>query len=210
MKHSAVRRFVSYAPEKLAIKRVIRKGREYVCGICHHGHKSMDDAYGCLQHCLEDYFTQYPVRSHHEGNRLFARCIFCGRIYRDTDSALRCASECRDKFLKKANDEGAIARSTFLKATKKHDFSEPTTIVPFQQAVVLPFAKKEEPAPAEVKPETPVPAQASTDSAPDAAKKKKNPGGPKWHREQAKYVCNCCQAQFYTRVEAEACWDKHE
>ena len=95
---------MSPAPLKLqkdkrdAVKRLIRVGNSYVCGICRSSHDSKEIAMACLQRCATGYFSDQAPKDKPKGNRTVYRCRFCCRNYESKQTALACVRKCREEM----------------------------------------------------------------------------------------------------------------
>ncbi len=203
------------------IRKLIRREDTFICSICRSEYDNSLEANTCLNHCWFDLKHFYPVILR-RGPRhtLIFRCHFCCRNYADEGEALSCARAClgernkshiREQLLNDLPLEAppkrpsrvrlAITRSSPSKILGKEKVEETNSAVPSPDDSDVPVSA-ESPAPTEVVENKEVLINEKSGRRKDSFSKP-------WVRHDAKYKCNCCNSMYFTRMEAEACFDKH-
>lgn len=95
---------------RFKVKRVLRKGSHFVCGMCGSQHTAGKTAVACLEKCVGQYLNQQPVTAIHRNGRNVYACKFCKREHDQEAAASACAKACQAKLTKTANKEQDIAR----------------------------------------------------------------------------------------------------
>ena len=76
-----------------AMRRVVRRGSEFICGVCRSSHAGPSHANDCLRSCWSRY-TATPVESLKKKSSILWRCRCCHREYSVQEQAGKCALEC--------------------------------------------------------------------------------------------------------------------
>lgn len=101
----------------VVIKRVLRQGGRFICGICRKTHASEADAERCLSACLAKQLNQGPaVVADAQAKKKRYRCSICKRIYDDEQAAKSCMRECRVKAQATMAKETAVRKAAELPA----------------------------------------------------------------------------------------------
>lgn len=208
------------------VRRVVRRGKVFICGLCRSHHADLDEAKGCVRQCWADLLALDPVIRKPRVNYALYRCRFCARDYRTRNEAMTCASECRAMQKERQALERELEREEGQPAGKKPRLG-------LARPALIPVAPRPRPAPKVAPPEVPskapapidvdatsVPAAApALDSVPDPGpavaadeekKKKKDASKGAFYRDGAKYVCHHCHEKYFTKNEVVKCFDGHE
>ena len=200
------------------IKRVIRQGATFVCGLCRSTYQREGTALECLETCWIEILALDPVIVKPRSASVAFRCRFCARDHESRDAALDCADDCRDRhefeFASEremfASDSG-VARAR----PKKRGLA-----VVRRMAVVPKAAKAGKISVAEAGNSVAVDVDSVMASAaavpaaePVAVAAADAPKKPKpdkvFYRDQAKYVCTVCHEKYFTKIEVTKCYDGH-
>ncbi len=200
------------------VKRVVRSGGGFVCGICHRRHEQREEAESCLEGCLAGYFEMNPIVPVPGTSGGRVRCLFCGREYGDPSLAHHCAEGCKAKFLGARHAERGVAlplkarrsvvsRSMVMMKMGMHSPANNAA----RGVAAAEEVSRNVPEPEIVKsaPSAPVaeaPAEGEAEAAPQ---KKKDRNAPTHIRNGAKYVCTVCNKEYFTKVEVTQCWESH-
>ena len=88
-----------------AVKRLLKIGSDYVCGICRKSYSNKMHAVSCLDRCANNFFAEQSALDKAKGNRIVYRCRYCCRSYESRASAMACVRACRLAMQKKFEDE---------------------------------------------------------------------------------------------------------
>lgn len=214
------------------IRRVVRVSGRFVCGICRRSHGEAPEAQDCVRACWEELLTLDPVIVRFKA----FRCRFCARDHQERKKAYRCAEDCRTKQLRLSDIEDDLDEEDDgpeRRKFKPRSVVQPMTMRP--AARPAPRAVKSQAAsgmpnrdlnPISVdvaKVATPAPAPAPVEAAPAAEpageadggggaagkKAKKKSTGHMYYRDGARYVCQECNAKYFTKDEVEKCFSSH-
>lgn len=210
-----------YMTGSMLVRRVVRMGPKFVCGICRTHHKEPYTANDCLHSCWHEVRSSaayVPVRR--MSNTQYA-CIYCLRSYQTPNHAMSCAADCTQIM-------GLTEYNTSVDGRpRKRGTDSFGKIIPIAKAKVkpvpaLPAPMIATPPPKKVEPQ-PVPTPVQTAPAPLASAaaaeapleiahvevKRKNGRVKKFERSGSKYVCEVCNEKFFTKAEVEACFEAH-
>lgn len=95
---------------RFKVKRILRKGSHFVCGMCGSQHTAGKTAVACLEKCVSQYLNQSPVTATSRNGQSIYVCKFCKREHQQEASAAACAKACQSKLQKTAAKEQTIAR----------------------------------------------------------------------------------------------------
>ena len=220
------------------IRRVIRRGYQFICGLCREIYLDPRQAQGCLSQCWQELLRLPPVIQRTKGNlkRPF-RCRFCARDHQ----SLKCANACANDCLSAARQRYEMERKELplietkpLKLRRKGPRAVPSLRVqppplkrkpheasrqddgPAFDVTINVDAGREPAAPMDVTPEAQLqegatqtePSQQGAVPLPQAEGDKTKPKD-KFYRDAAKYACTVCNERYFTRVEVEQCYDSH-
>ncbi len=205
------------------IRRVVHVGQHYVCGICRNEHATPGEANGCLTECWTNLLRGPLISWKRRGLRMKAQCRLCKRDHDDIAGANKCANECKSRLsITLYSIDGGAPKTAFVRrrrptmvappvARKRHleieetaddtasgkQTATPTVVgsVPVMQAQSASGDTLAEPPPGE--------------GAPEKTAKKPRDNTKKFFRDGARYVCNDCQAKYFTKSEVEKCFDSH-
>ena|GEM_PF-3153703 len=192
------------------IRKVISRDGSYVCSICRNEYSSKVDANNCLNHCWMEVQSLYPVVLRKINGRFVVfRCHFCCRDYRDESDALSCARRCQGDR-NKLHVREQLLNDLPIEAPN-HQRPAHLRLVTFKaapnRASAPPKPKESEPRPdAMDELEVPLP---DAEAAPKPRGKHKKEFAKHWIRQNEKYQCYSCKTHFYTKMEAEGCFDGH-
>ena len=215
-----------------AMRRVVRRGSEFICGVCRSSHAGPSHANDCLRSCWSRY-TATPVESLKKKSSILWRCRCCHREYSVQEQAGKCALEC----------SGQLKMSYYSLSVTEADLSEnanrrvmaPQSRLSLAKSVIKGTATASPKlhmnpgggkVPKTYAPElTPdidlVSGMTSNDTAKtimkspeptpkiEAKTQKPKDATKKFIREGARYVCVVCNTKFFTKNEVEACWEVH-
>lgn len=204
------------------IRRVIRKAGHYACGICRQEFTTYDTAYQCLDGCWQEVQNLSPVVMKNVlGVGPVYRCRFCSRDYDTMNFARACASECKRKQAA-AHGKEAQAINVPLQKKKRMTRLVPMRPAPQPRYKQKPPAERPETSVAEetafnqplsvVSASAPLTTTAITTPAPQDIEVKgrsKTSFKDQFYRNQAKYLCRFCNAEFFTKMEVVACFENH-
>jgi hypothetical protein len=80
-----------------SIRRVVRRGSIFICGLCRDQYDSEELAFECLNECWQEFLSLSPVIARLKKLRRVYRCRFCARDYSQFQMATSCARDCRVK-----------------------------------------------------------------------------------------------------------------
>ncbi len=200
------------------VKRVVRRNRIFVCGLCRDEHPKEEEAMGCVESCWEEILALTPVLPRRRGVSMSYRCRFCARDHESQSAAGACAADCRAKQTAAFSvarvadlEDHMVATSRSLRVRRA---AAPLRLVAAGRGTKM--LKDEGRASPEASPLDPAAGAPSADpgvdlppqdvAAAEAAKAK-----PKnvFYRDNAKYACTVCNARFFTRMEVTACYEAH-
>ncbi len=217
-----------------AIKRVIRRGRKFFCGLCRTFYGQEDQAVGCLTECWGELLRLDPVLPRRHGMSMVYRCRFCARDFVKRQAARGCAAECRGRAEERHEaDMGLLASDDVTPAARpfKRRVAAPSLMVaaPLRRKLVRtapvagptmePVAQSPAPAAAEPSPgpaapaaapgalDSTVPVAGAAAAGPAPAKKVK--GDQAFMRDGAEYVCTACSKRYFTKLEVTSCFESH-
>lgn len=87
----------------ITVKRILKQGQHYLCGICQKRYELKRDALSCLKRCSQNYLNRTSPDEVQEKGLKRYRCHYCKRIYAERSEAEDCVRVCRglaDKRLK--------------------------------------------------------------------------------------------------------------
>ncbi|SMF47332.1 hypothetical protein [Pseudobacteriovorax antillogorgiicola] len=96
------------AQKKKVTRRVIKQGRNYICGLCGRVHKFPQTAEDCVERCFQKSISQDGVAEKTVKSKKKYRCSFCKRVYPSLTEAKDCVEKCKQKAKKKREREKAI------------------------------------------------------------------------------------------------------
>lgn len=77
------------------IRRVIRRGSTFICGLCRSTYTAEGEAQSCIQGCWSELLALDPVIVKRRLIGVAYRCRFCARDYQARGEAASCAAECK-------------------------------------------------------------------------------------------------------------------
>ncbi len=213
---------------RIQVKRVLRRGQHFVCGMCGSQHQEGKVAQGCLERCLTGFFRQQPVNTVRRDGKTEYQCSYCKRCYENSTFAQKCASDCQSRLQQRSQKEQTIARKKLagvridlpqakakgqasMSSGRDADAQEILAGLPAGVAFLTTGPSA---------PETSTAAATPTAKAPmphDNAEKKKSSGPSRIDPEIAKkvlkdgrtMVCRRCGGEYATMQEAGQCYDRH-
>lgn len=206
----------------MLVRRIVRVGPKFICGICRTHHKEPQKANNCLYNCWHDVKSVSPIIPVRRVTNLIQfACIYCLRSYDHQHHATTCAADCF-KTMKLTYYNGAPIPDGRLKRNwgpqpapapiaKQVAPAPVAKIIPTPIPVVNPppvVVKAPEPVAVSPQPETQATAPLES-TAGGANVKRKNGRTKKFERAGAKYVCEVCQEKYFTKSEVEACFEGH-
>jgi len=200
------------------LRRVIRRETAFICGICRSQYPDSGEANSCLESCWKDILQGSLVVWRQRGIARHPGCKLCKREYQTAAQAQECGDACKSKFVVTlySVDGGTpprpIPRRKRLQAAA---VAPPVHVLLLDETPATPEAKAaavEAPPANAAETSSPASVAATTadpPDAPEAPQKKPKDHTKKFFRDGARYVCNECQAKFFTKSEVEKCWDAH-
>lgn len=206
------------------IRRVVRHGSDFMCGLCRSHYRSSSRAEGCLETCWRRLLGFDPViEKRTPFNRSF-RCRFCARDHLTRKDGENCARDCRTKQAGRLEAERRLwdwdATGHKRPRVKLKPLSARPIMARTSRHLSMPRGtgeKLESHQPLGM--ETPIHADLGSpppqeSAAPEAeaaaeGKAKKKPDTV-FYRDGAHYVCNICKEKYFTRIEVKKCFDAHE
>ena len=106
------------------IRRVVRQGHVFLCGMCRDSFDNFSDAISCVRHCWEEVLLLDPViERRFPAKTVMFRCRFCARDHETHELADHCAKDCKDnlsaRFALEIDAWGLPQEEVLLKRTKR-------------------------------------------------------------------------------------------
>jgi hypothetical protein len=224
------RLYNGYSPRLAGLRRVVRRGDTFICGVCRSCYDDEREALSCIDRCWQETLQLDPVVLARRALKSCYRCRFCARDYNARQAAESCARDCL------ASRQAKYAREAEL-SDLGGDLPPPPRRTPRARPVFmaqpmarsLPRSKRpveDAPVPqddgslngdtvnADVRlkaSEPPAIVEApSTEPKAEAPKKPKaTDDSEKFYRDGAQYVCKECSKKHFTRIEVIKCYDEH-
>jgi len=186
------------------LRRIIRKGEKFLCGICRSIHTSQSHAMGCLTSCWKQLLERAPwvVEVRTIGKHSYV-CAYCQRGYFEPEQAHACAQDC-------INRENNLAANEGLSIHKKvsRSFHKPSAKSIVRMAFQNMIARKkladahieEKRLAAEQPPPPPPPPK----EVPEAQTISNEPEKPQ------EFICDNCKSVFATEEKAAECLASHQ
>lgn len=209
-----------------SVRRVVKQGLFYICGMCGTRYGSEAQADACLKACIKRYMDQSAVQDKTEKSGKVYRCTYCKRVYEKMIQAKECARTCKDEIQKKIEAEARYKKTQTVeeKLKKLAAFAGGEHNLP---PVKTPAARSEASAPPKA-----VAKKARDTAAPEArarrpqADETASPAmdvsppvredapvhpaeGTKFEKEGNTYRCHTCHQKYKKYQEAIACYDRH-
>jgi hypothetical protein len=89
------------------VRRVIRQGDAFYCGMCRGRYTSFHEAFDCVRICWEELLSSNPVleRISTSSKTSLFRCRFCARDHKSRSAAAQCAEDCKKLFIARFTQE---------------------------------------------------------------------------------------------------------
>jgi hypothetical protein len=207
-----------------SVRRVVKQGLFYICGMCANRYGSEAQAEACLKACIKRYMDQSAVQDKTEKSGKVYRCTYCKRVYEKMIQAKECARTCKDEIQKKIEAEARYKKTQTVEEKLKklaafaggeHNLPPVKTPAPRGEAsapLKAPAKKAREAAAP-----TPRARQAEADEAdafeapaPVHDEAPVHPAeGTKFEKEGNSYRCHTCHQKYKKYQEAIACYDRH-
>ncbi|WP_176736282.1 hypothetical protein [Oligoflexus tunisiensis] len=207
------------------VRRVIKQGHAYICGMCGSRHSSEAQAEACLKACIKRYLEQSSVQNRTEKTGVAYRCPYCKRVYEKMMQAKDCARNCRDEIQKKIDAEARYKKTQTkgeklktLAAFAGGEHNLPPVKSPAARAEPAPQARASEtipeadPRPTQAAPAArhEAPAAQPTEAPVEEPLKPVHPAeGSKFERNGNTYRCFVCHQKYKKYQEAISCFDRH-
>lgn len=164
------------------MRRVLRSGEFFVCGICRSPHATSASAGTCLQTCWKLLIDRAPwvLEVRGVGKQPFA-CSYCKRGYPTAQQAHACALDCVNKMTPSSNNGKSEARQRIQRPFKKISAKSS-----FQSSVGTMIARRKL-----------IDTRFESD------------GNQKPITDDSAAVCSVCSAKYPTKAEADACLATH-
>jgi hypothetical protein len=208
-----------------SVRRVVKQGLFYICGMCGTRYGSEAQADACLKACIKRYMDQSAVQDKTEKSGKVYRCTYCKRVYEKMIQAKECARTCKDEIQRKIEAEARYKKTQTVeeKLKKLAAFAGGEHNLP---PVKAPAARSEAAAPAKASAK-----KASDAAAPEAKARRPQAAedagameapapvqesapvhpaeGTKFEKEGNSYRCHTCHQKYKKYQEAIACYDRH-
>ncbi len=217
------------------IKRVIRKNGQFICGICQDEYPQLNHAMDCLHECWNHFQTLVPVVMRRSYVRWMYRCRYCARDYGSFGEATSCSSQCRTGLSQNFDKEWSLfdytppQRKKFVpKARPKMAFlaaTRPSTQSGASEAREKEITEPDESGPQSNEPIGPIHADATplgelstpalapstedSQKSEDKEPKQKKEKDHGFYRDGARYVCDICNAKYFTKEDVMTCFKGH-
>lgn len=212
------------APPPIPVARVLKQGSYFVCGICRKPHTRKEEGNACVNKCFTALTSGSLVVHTRQWGRDVFRCKLCTRTYAQVEPCQACANECLTRMqgklppMPRLLPNGTYApQADTPSAPRKPITRAPAPTPAPRMAPPKIVARPAAPAPVAAPPPVaaapelePTPPPPTAEAEAPKAPKKPRDRTKKFHREGAKYVCQECSSKYFTKVEVEACFDKHE
>lgn len=181
-------------PSQLMMRRILKNGDYFTCGICRSNHASHAHAMGCLQTCWRLLLERAPwvvdVRS--IGKHPFA-CTYCQRGYPTVEQAHACAQDCVIKIMKSSS---AAISNPNLRVNRP--ISKPNTKNSIKLAFKNLIARRKL-------------ADAAVEARIEREKLEQNPkaASPEPQKQADEYSCENCKKTYATKEKADECLASH-
>ena len=178
-----IKTFRTVGPSHLMMRRVLRSGEFFVCGICRTHHATSVGAGTCLQTCWKPLIDRAPwvIEVRGFGKQQFA-CSYCKRGYPNSQQAHACALDCVNKMAPASANGRVEPRQRIQRAFKK-TISKSN----FQSSVGSMIARRKL-----------IDTRFESD------------GNQKPITDDSAAVCSVCNAKYPTKAEADACFATHD
>jgi hypothetical protein len=208
-----------------SVRRVVKQGLFYICGMCGTRYGSEAQAEACLKGCIKRYMDQSSVQDKTEKSGSVYRCTYCKRVYEKMIQAKECARTCKDDIQKKIDAEARFKKTQTVEEKLKKlaafaggEHNLPPVKTPNARSETAPApkmpAKKSAAAP-NSSPPSRTQRAAEPDLPPleapsDAQDTPVHPAeGTKFEKEGNSYRCHSCHQKYKKYQEAIACYDRH-
>lgn len=211
----------------MLVRRIVRLGPKFVCGICRTHHSEVHKANTCLYTCWCSIKSHAPFTAVRKRNLIQYACIYCLRSYQTPSHACDCAFDCsKDVDITEYSiSSGGNRRPKVVSppVIKQTEIDTKPVVVAKQvaPATVVGIAKTATIVAKPAVPETvaqPIPtiglppaAETGAETGAEDDKKKLRKAGrtKKFNRAGAKYVCEVCLEKYFTKSEVEKCFEAH-
>lgn len=197
------------------IRKIFRNSGQFVCGLCRRNYDDYGEATECLKTCWDQVCISYPLVPRVSGlGRILFRCRFCSRDYKTEKSGMRCAELCRSHRNNKHLKELNLPEKPLLNLPRR-DFKSGVTKLKVNYVSKINFKKPEGGNGSEGDSE-PVDQNESVQDSHDikpppreVVKRNKADFKKQFIRKGAKYCCQYCMIEYYTKMEVQQCFDGH-
>jgi transposase-like protein/ribosomal protein L40E len=185
----------------VALKRVLRQGTRFVCGVCRKAYATEAEAERCLAACMQRHVNPAStVAAEQHGRQKRYRCHFCKRVYEAEQPARACATECR-KRTQEAITQGEQEKAATRPPGAVAGGAPSPATAPLGAPVGARGAATSPPS-----------ASTPAGEAPQASKQRapvRRDDMHKFLRDGRKLVCRKCGAEHPTLDTVIACYDSH-
>jgi hypothetical protein len=202
------------------IRRVVRQGHRFTCGLCRSAYEEEKTAEDCVHHCWQELLQLSPVITKRRGFRaLVYRCRFCARDFATAHDAARCAADCKTLHSERHEKEQALVdagvvgdrprprrQTPRLVALPVKTFTRRAPTMEIEEGAEAPAAPSGSPVTVDA---GVAPTVAAGDVQEDAPKAKKAKPSEVFYRDGAKYACTVCNKRYFTKNEVTACYEGH-
>jgi hypothetical protein len=209
-----------------AVRRVVKQGHSYMCGMCGSRYGNESQAEACLKSCVQRYMEQSAVQDKPEKSGTVYRCPYCKRVYDKVIHAKECARTCKDDIQKKMDAEARYKKTQSVEDKMKmlaafaggeHNLPpikapSPRRDTPASTKAPAPQAAAKAKAPAKPRqPSAPEPELASLEMPVETSPQPVHPAeGTKFQKDGNTYRCHSCHQKYKKYQDAIACYDRHQ
>jgi hypothetical protein len=190
------------SPNQMMMRRIIRNGDFFICGICRTKHSSQNQAASCLVTCWKMLLERAPwvVEVRGIGKYPYA-CAYCQRGYATPEQAHSCAQDCVNKL-----NTGSAPENVSTKQKISRPFSKPSAKSTVRLAFQNLIARRKL-ADARIEAERLAAEQAKENppKSETAGAEKESPA----QKESLEFLCESCKKSHPTKDKADECMASH-
>jgi len=190
------------SPNQLMMRRIIRNGHMFICGICRTKHSSQGHAASCLVTCWKMLLERAPwvVETRGIGKQPYA-CAYCQRGYATPEQSHTCAQDCVNKL-----NTGSTTEIITAKQKISRPFSKPSVKSTVRMAFQNLIARRKQ-VDAKIEADRLAAEQAKLNPPKkEAASTEKEPTAKK---ENEEFLCENCKKPYPSKAKADECLASH-
>ncbi len=124
------------------IRRVIRRGSQFICGLCRSIYAGEGHAQSCIQGCWRELMTLDPVIAKRSLVGVAFRCRFCARDFSTRPDAAVCADDCKSHQLRLHEAEQSLTEQSDDPPPRKATGKAPPKLKAVKSVAALAAAPK--------------------------------------------------------------------